>query len=52
MKKLFVLFALFACISSSYSQLNSNAEILKNDVTETYKMIKQLVIIILAFWKA
>jgi hypothetical protein len=51
MKKLF---ALFACISSSYSQLNSNAEILKNDVTETYKMIKQLVIIIiiLAFWKA
>jgi hypothetical protein len=40
MKKLFALFALFACISSSYSQLNSNAEILKNDVTETYKMIK------------
>lgn len=40
MKKLLVLFALFACIPESYSQLNSNAEILKNDVPETYKKIK------------
>lgn len=40
MKKLLILLAFLACISTSYSQLNSNSEYLKNNVPETYKELK------------